>query len=948
MTEFRDLSEQERRRLYQDFHRAAEALRGEGAAAPLPELSKPDAERQKRFQERLRLGEGRQARRPSWGLRLRIDSYASSEGFEICGVRELFASFLAFLRPHQDLISRRFARCLLQDHLPQSTAAGFSLSRTLLEIRRRADFLLRGGDFFKRATDRGHSIRGELKHDLLIWEPFGYELLDTFNHHDTGLLDTLSYLRFKLERRRGIDVLDLKETVIAVYRLSLATGAPFQLVEGHIGNVGALVKSIYVRIYASGDKLTMVHRSIDQAVEEFLALYVRLKYFAHHLYPALLKMLNVFCKEESAHEIAEEIYTFIGLAPGQILKAVAVRPREQAAVSDAVSPGAGAEQGVEPEAGGAPLAGARDLEIEFEGILTILDYAFPGSNISKITRGDYTPLFWFHQNIFRRQEFPQVGLLRRPDFFSLLWKISLRDPLTPVILLYELIASLLAAVDPEALSQIAAPLEGSAFDVKKGFTRLREDWPLIRDKLFTPYLKEIDYFEKEISLSRADYPHSFSETPAGRKTVERINQMRNHVLRGYGHTAVKFSGRDSFSCPPLFTLIGDLLVLLGKVIPDRAQLRSGNPVTADRLERNAFVNFQGDTVIKQIASYLEAVPREKRLLERTRAEAQRLFLEILFSLADLLSFFLNDPDSPLFLAGGDVYTAGKEESRIREGISAEKPSLRVELKKDFDEIDQLTRLLSKNEYLRFMPALYRACRQEKAEMSFLILDIDHFKVINDAQGHDFGDEYLRALSQLIRSSLREEDVAVRFGGEEILAIVRGDLDSGLLLAERIREAAAEMLARDFAERLEEIAYIMARKEAGSEEDEDFQKKLAASVARWQATAVGTVSIGVAQGLGGELSETCADEKALFVLADRMLYLAKDAGRNQVVGFHPALNIPLLFSEFESYRRFVESYPESPPRKFREAREAENQPLHFHDYAPPRKAAGGSSADQSEL
>ncbi len=141
MTEFRDLSEQERRRLYQDFHRAAEALQGEAAAAPL--MAKTETERQKRFQERLRLGEGRQVRRPSWGLRLRIDNYASSEGFEICGVRELFASFLAFLRPHQDLISRRFARCLLRDNLPQSTTAGFSLSRTLLEIRRRADFLFR-------------------------------------------------------------------------------------------------------------------------------------------------------------------------------------------------------------------------------------------------------------------------------------------------------------------------------------------------------------------------------------------------------------------------------------------------------------------------------------------------------------------------------------------------------------------------------------------------------------------------------------------------------------------------------------------------------------------------------------------------------------------------------------------------------------------------------------
>jgi GGDEF domain-containing protein len=947
MADYRDLSEQERRRLYREFHRAAEALRDEaGGAPPRPQGAGLEAEEQKRFRERLRLGEARRVRRPSWRLRLQIDSYASSEGFEICGLRELVASFFAFLRPHQDAVSRQFARRLLRDQPPQTAAAGFSLSRSLLEIRRRADFLLRGGDFLKRASDRGHSIRGELKHDLLVWEPFGYELLDTFNHHDTRLLDTLSYLRFKLEQRRGIDIFDLRETVIAVYRLALATGAPFELVEGHIDNVGALVKSIYVRIYSSGDRLAQVYRRIDEAVEEFLALYVRLKYFAHQLYPALLKMLNVFRREESAHEIADQIYAFIGLDPDKTLKAEAVTRRRPAAEAETEAGEAEAQDQAGPAGEAEPAASEkRDLEIEFEGILTILEYAFPGSRIAKIIRGDYGALFWFHQNIFRRQaEGRQVGLLRRPDFFSLLWKISLRDPLAPVILLYELVASLLASVDPDILSQLADPLAGSAFEARKGFARLREDWPLIRDRLFTPYLREIDYFEKEVSLSRAEYPRSFTETAAGRKTVERINQMRNHVIRGYGHTAMKFAGREGFSCPPLYSLVQELLALLERVVPERSQLRSGNPVIAERLERNAFVNFQGDLVIRQIASYLEAVPRDKRLLEKPRAEAQRLFLEILSSLADLLSFYLNDADSPLLSAGGEIAYAGKEERRIRESIGAEKPSLRVELKKDFDEIDQLTRLVSKNEYLRFIPDLYRACREENEELSFLILDIDHFKVINDAQGHEFGDEYLRSLSRLIRSSLREEDTAVRFGGEEILVILRGDADCGLLLAERIRRACAEMLAGDLAERLEEIVYIMARKEAGSEAEEGFQEKLAAALALWREVPVGTVSIGVAQGLGGELTAPCPDAKALFILTDRMLYLAKDAGRNRVVGLFPPLNLPLLYPEFEACRRFMENNPDSPPQKFREAREAENRRLAFHDYAPPRDPAGGGRPD----
>jgi len=964
MAEYRDLSEQERRRLYQEFHRAAEALRDgsdDASARPAPPgEEKTDAERTRRYQERLRLGEARQSKRPSWRLRLKIDGYASAEGFDICGARELLASFFAFLHPRRDLINRRFARCLLRDQPPHNTAADFSVSRTLLEIRRTADFLLRGGDFLRRATDRGSSIRGDLKHDLLIWEPFGFELLESFNHHDARLLDTLSYLRYKLEHRRGIDIFDLRETVIAVYRLALITGASFELVEGHVGNVGALVKSIYVRIYTGGDRLSQVYRRIDQAVEEFLALYVRLKYFAHHLYPALLKILGVFRREESAHEIAERIYAFLDLAPDRILKAEAViTPAEKTAVDaeDAGINGAPAEiaedreepqEKEEPQEEAKAEPPARDLEIEFEGILTILEYAFPGSRIARIIRGDYTPLFWFHQNIFRRQEFRQAGLLRRPDFFSLLWKISLRDPLAPVILLYEIVASLLAALDAEILSQLADPLTGSAFEVKKGFTRLREDWPLIRDRLFTPYLKEIDYFEKEMGLSRADYPTSFTETAAGRKTVERVNQMRNHVIHGFGHTAVKASRQDSFSCPPLYTLVQELLALLARVVPDRAQLRSGNPVIADRLERSAFVNFRGDAVIRQIAGYLEAVPREKRLLEKARAEAQRLFLEILYGLVDLLDFFISAEDSPLLVCGGDVVYAAAEESRLREKIGAEKPSLRVELRKDFDEIDQLTRLVSKNEYLRFIPELYRACHEAKEALSFLILDIDHFKVINDAQGHDFGDEYLRELSRLVRSTLREEDTAVRFGGEEILIILRGDADSGFRLAERIRVAVGEMLAKDFTERMEEITYIMARKDAGGEEEEGFQDRLTAGLARWRETNVGTVSVGLYQGLGEEIGAACADARELFVWADRMLYLAKDAGRDRVVGMSPALSLPLLYSEFEESRRFMENNPDSLPWRFREIREAESRPLTFHGYADIRDTEKEQRGNQSEL
>ena len=123
-----------------------------------------------------------------------------------------------------------------------------------------------------------------------------------------------------------------------------------------------------------------------------------------------------------------------------------------------------------------------------------------------------------------------------------------------------------------------------------------------------------------------------------------------------------------------------------------------------------------------------------------------------------------------------------------------------------------------------------------------MLDIDHFKKVNDTHGHAAGDEVLRRVAKRIRTSLRKYDAAYRYGGEELAVLLpRTDMDQALVTAERLRSVIEAQKVR----------------------------------AEGRLISV-TVSIGVAQ------FQAADDADSIFGRADRRLYRAKDQGRNQVV------------------------------------------------------------------
>ncbi len=103
--------------------------------------------------------------------------------------------------------------------------------------------------------------------------------------------------------------------------------------------------------------------------------------------------------------------------------------------------------------------------------------------------------------------------------------------------------------------------------------------------------------------------------------------------------------------------------------------------------------------------------------------------------------------------------------------------------------DELTNLSNRRSFNEFLLAGISAARRHGYPLSMIMIDLDHFKNINDTFGHSEGDAVLKAFADLLREMIRVEDVAARWGGEEFIIILpHAALDAAAALSERIRVA----------------------------------------------------------------------------------------------------------------------------------------------------------------
>lgn len=111
-----------------------------------------------------------------------------------------------------------------------------------------------------------------------------------------------------------------------------------------------------------------------------------------------------------------------------------------------------------------------------------------------------------------------------------------------------------------------------------------------------------------------------------------------------------------------------------------------------------------------------------------------------------------------------------------------------ELLKELSNTDPLTRLYNRRYLMETLGREFQRAIRKKENLSLVLLDIDHFKNINDAYGHQEGDVVLTAVAEVAQAGLRRYDIAARYGGEEfILVLPETPITEGMAVADRLRK-----------------------------------------------------------------------------------------------------------------------------------------------------------------
>ncbi len=188
-------------------------------------------------------------------------------------------------------------------------------------------------------------------------------------------------------------------------------------------------------------------------------------------------------------------------------------------------------------------------------------------------------------------------------------------------------------------------------------------------------------------------------------------------------------------------------------------------------------------------------------------------------------------------------------SRISSYLNISKTSLQtkslMEKLKTKSLVDQLTGAYNRHFLDIFVQKNLPQALRSNVVYSILMLDIDHFKMVNDTYGHDVGDKVIKELVETIKENIRESDIVVRFGGEEFLVLLYNcPKEQAVTIAQKIRQA--------FAKRRIQV-------------DSEYLQK--------------TVSIGVS-----EFPTDTPHFWQAIKFADTALYKAKEGGRDRVVAF----------------------------------------------------------------
>lgn len=177
------------------------------------------------------------------------------------------------------------------------------------------------------------------------------------------------------------------------------------------------------------------------------------------------------------------------------------------------------------------------------------------------------------------------------------------------------------------------------------------------------------------------------------------------------------------------------------------------------------------------------------LAKMIRQSRRHLSLPIVFLSAE------RDPALQLKarILGGDDFISKSVDPEMLVSLVRMRAERAMRLRSIMDR-DCLTGLLNRGRFIDRLYQEFERCRRTDAEMSLALIDLDHFKNVNDTYGHLSGDEVLRTLAHSLSSGLRGIDVIGRYGGEEFGVILLGAPPEGALIAvEKVRQRFSEIM-----------------------------------------------------------------------------------------------------------------------------------------------------------
>jgi diguanylate cyclase (GGDEF)-like protein len=788
-------------------------------------------------------------------FRRMVNRWAFRNKLLAVGLRERVSDLLSVFRPSiPDYVNPRLVRFLAR---PSQATSGnpyeYSLRETLEALRTAAGtFLARPGN-----EEAARAIHDALRRR----DPLAAAFLETFFDVSKETRTALKYLELNQQRGRRITVPELARVAREVYRITLRTE---RVPPGKVTDMLALARDVALAYRgAPAARLDDAEAVLRIAIDN-------LGRFRRELYPIVLKGIGIFYApaDDSDGKLAA-LLNFTGLNdedildPGTFYEAETRRREREMAERQ------------KRELEWLEVEKAEDFGQRFSGILGVLSVLFPGSGIENLERMPYL-LPYFDARVYS-QRLPFSHHMQDVE------AVAAEDPCQPLLVLHRILDDLLSSIRPQVLERVTHR-DGIAQQVRD----IGEAWHGVYAELFDRYVRALTNYRKGVDDSM--YTRSFRTSGMARSLEEEINQLRNLLIDDYGHT---LSRHTHVHAPSLPDLAERLRLVLADIAEDINQdlLSRTDPLGKrmyDELGKDDVVDL--GTHAESSAEIRPATRQVKRYLEarygtnpsRLPRLSQLFFFDVLRGVADMYAYLTNDPNSFLRAAAdqvilpADVETRAWKEEAAKPGV-AEEERLQIRLSDQLqaEHADGLTGLKNKNFMIEELPKELEALRSSDRPASILMLDIDHFKWINDNLGHQKGDTILQDVGRTLSENSRgSRDRAVRYGGEEFVLFVEAPLHSAVLLAERLRHQQEKRVA-------ESVLYEPVR---------DVQEK--------KGGTCGSFSIGVVQASAYRSLDEAVEQ------ADRALYRAKES-RNSV-----ALESDSSSHELLSYEEYFRSLQDS--------------------------------------